>query len=94
MKNESKQTIRRLAILDKEFDFGMLVHYKLRAGYSFRISSTNLPIVRVEDDGRLFINLGRGISGHVPVGDFHLEEEVETHTVTITRRRINIDENK
>ena len=94
MKNESKQITRRLAVLDKDFDFGMLIHCKLPAGHTFRISSTMLPIVRVEPDGRLFINLGRGISGRIPAGDFHLEEEVETHTVTVVRRRINIDENK
>jgi hypothetical protein len=90
MKNESKQVVRRLAVLDKNFRFK--INYVLKAGHALRLSSLSIPIVRLEKTGELYIDLGKGISGHVPAGDFHLEEEVETHTVTIVRRRLNDDE--
>jgi hypothetical protein len=90
MKNESKQVVRRLAVLDKNFRFK--INYVLKVGHALRLSSHSVPIVRLEKTGELYIDLGKGISGHVPAGDFHLEEEVETHTVTIVRRRLNNDE--
>lgn len=90
MKNESKQIVRRIAVLDKNFRFK--INYTLKAGHALPLSSFAVPIVRLEKSGDLYIDLGKGISGYVPSGDFHLEEEVETHTVTVVRRRLNDDE--
>jgi len=92
MKNESKQVVRRLAVLDKNFRFK--INYTLKAGHSLRLSSISIPIVRLEKNGELYIDLGKGISGNVPAGDFHLEEEVETHSITIVRRRLSDEEIK
>lgn len=92
MKNESKQIVRRVAVLDKNFRFK--INYTLKAGHVLRLSSVSVPIVRLEKNGELYIDLGKGISGYVSAGDFHIEEETETHTVTVVRRRLNDDELK
>ena len=92
MKNESKQIVRRLAVLDKNFRFK--INYTLKAGHGLYLSSLSIPIVRLEKTGDLYVDLGKGISGLVPAGDFHLEEEIETHIVSTVRRRLNEDEIK
>jgi len=87
-----KVVVRRVAVFDKEFVITKPIRHVLKAGYTIKLSKVSPPIARVEKNGDLYISFGHGIICNVPSEYFHLEEEQEVTTVTVTRRRINADE--